>query len=107
MSLYIICALVIAVSFKINFFNIGVVGQMLMSGALVLLLASNQTIYDQNGAPIGYKMQPTQLLFCTFLIAIIAGIFICVISGLLKAYCNINEVVTTIMLNYIVYYLAR
>lgn len=107
MSLYIICALVIAVSFKINFFNIGVVGQMLMSGALVLLLASNQTIYDQNGAPIGHKIQPTQLLFYTFLIAIFAGIFICVISGFLKAYFNINEVVTTIMLNYIVYYLAR
>ena len=106
MSAFGLAALAIAICFRINFFNIGVPGQMMMAGSVVTLFAISQTNYV-NGAVAGAKMNNSSFMIIAFLIAISAGAIIAMISGVLKAYLNLNEVVTTIMMNYVVYYFTK
>lgn len=79
-----------SVAFKTGIFNMGVQGQFYI-GAFVAAIAGNYLI----GLPAGLH------IVAVFLAAIGGGVLYATAAGALKAFFNINEVVTTLMLNYI------
>ena len=82
------CSLSILFAYKVGLFNIGVAGQY-VAGACGCLYA---------GLAWGWHWFPCLLL------AILCGCLFGFIVGLLKAYCNVNEVISGIMLNWISLY---
>ncbi len=89
-----LASLAFAVAFKAGLFNIAISGQMLFSGFMATIL-------------VGYVKMPLVLgITLSLLIGIVAGGFIGVIIGYLKHKFNINEVVSSIMLNYIIMYIV-
>ena len=85
------CALSILFSYKVGLFNIGAAGQYCLGAALSLYAALG----------FGWSWLPCMLA------AILGGALLAGISGLLKSYCNVNEVISGIMLNWIVLYLTN
>ena len=85
------CALAILFAYKVGLFNIGAAGQYCAGVALSLYAALG----------LGWSWLPCMLL------AILGGAILGAISGLLKSYCNVNEVISGIMLNWIVLYLTN
>lgn len=84
-----LAALAVAVASKAGLFNIGVSGQMLLAGFVATVT-------------VGYSSLPAAIaLPLVVLIGIVVGAFAGGIIGLLKYKFNINEVVSSIMLNYI------
>ena len=84
----IMCSLSILFSYKVGLFNIGTAGQY-VAGACACLYAA---------LGLGWGWFPCMLL------AIVAGAFFGTIVGFLKSYCNVNEVISGIMLNWIALY---
>ena len=84
----IMCSLSILFSYKVGLFNIGAAGQYCIGIACSLYCA------------LALKLP---WWACT-LVAILGGALAGSISGLLKAYCNVNEVISGIMLNWIILY---
>ena len=88
----ILTGLSVAVAFKTGLFNIGAPGQYLVSVAVTLILALSI---------------PTTIVppFFVWLIAFLGGILVAalwgVVPGLFKAFLNVNEVITCIMMNWI------
>ena len=85
------CSLSILFAYKVGLFNIGAAGQYCIGAALSLYAALG----------LGWSWLPCMLL------AILGGALLAGISGLLKSYCNVNEVISGIMLNWIVLYLTN
>jgi len=77
-------------AFKTGLFNIGASGQFVTGGFVAAYICVKWTFI-----PVEY------LWLVGLLAAIISGGIIGLISGLLKAYRNVNEVISAIMLNYI------
>ena len=84
----IMCALSILFSYKVGLFNIGAAGQY-VAGACASLYAA---------LAWGWGWLPCMLF------AIVAASVLGAIVGFLKAYCNVNEVISGIMLNWIALY---
>ena len=84
----IMCSLSILFAYKVGLFNIGAAGQYVVGAgaSLYCALALNMPWY------------------VCIIAAIIAGCILGGISGALKAYCNVNEVISCIMLNWISLY---
>ena len=85
------CSLSILFAYKVGLFNIGAAGQYCIGVALSLYAA----------LAWGWSWLPCMLL------AMLGGALLGAISGLLKSYCNVNEVISGIMLNWIVLYLTN
>ena len=85
------CSLSILFAYKVGLFNIGAAGQYCIGVALSLYAA----------LAWGWSWLPCMLL------AMVGGALLGAISGLLKSYCNVNEVISGIMLNWIVLYLTN
>ena len=85
------CALSILFSYKVGLFNIGVAGQYCAGVALSLYAA----------LAWNWGWLPCMLL------AMVGGALLGAISGVLKSYCNVNEVISGIMLNWITLYLTN
>ena len=85
------CALSILFSYKVGLFNIGAAGQ--------YVLGSCAGLY----AALIWKWS---WIACV-LFAALAGAFLGMITGILKAYCNVNEVISGIMLNWIALYFTN
>ena len=85
------CALDILYAYQVGLFNIGAAGQYCAGVALSLYAA----------LAWGWSWLPCMLL------AMVGGALLGTISGLLKSYCNVNEVISGIMLNWIVLYLTN
>lgn len=83
-----LCALSVQFCYKVGLFNIGAAGQY-AAGAGACLYAA-----------LAWKLP----WFVCILIAMLAGGILGVISGTLKAYQNVNEVISGIMLNWITLY---
>ena len=81
----IMCSLSILFSYKVGLFNIGAAGQY-VAGACASLYAA---------LAWGWGWFPCMLF------AIVASAVLGAIVGILKAYCNVNEVISGIMLNWI------
>lgn len=79
------CALSILFAYKVGMFNIGAAGQY-VAGACVGLYAA-----------IAWQLP----WYLCLLLAIAAGAFLGAISGALRTYCNVNVVISGIMLNWI------
>lgn len=90
----ILAALSFIVGFKAGLFNIGISGQMLASG----FLATSLIGYTDLSAVIAKPL--------VIVIGIVAGGLLGAFVGFLKYKFNIHEVVSTIMVNYIVNYLT-
>ena len=86
-----LCALSILFSYKVGLFNIGCSGQY-TAGCCVALYAALKW---------GWGWFPCIVL------AILAGAIAGAIVGVLKSYCNVNEVISGIMLNWIILYLTN
>ncbi len=89
----IFASLAVAVALKGGLFNIGVSGMMLSSGFLATVIVG----YSSTGAVIA---KPAVII-----IGIVVGAFAGAVIGWLKYKFNINEVVSSIMLNYILMYI--
>lgn len=85
-------ALAVAVGLKAGLFNIGVSGQMLLAGYMATVLVGYSDLNGMIAKPL------------VLLIGIVVGAIYGGIVGWLKYKFNINEVVSTIMFNYIVQY---
>lgn len=90
----IFAALAVAVALRSGLFNIGVSGQMLAAG----FVASITVGYSSLSAPIAKPL--------VVLIGIVLGAAVGGLIGFLKYRFNINEVVSSIMINYILQYLC-
>ena len=87
-------ALAVAVAFKAGLFNIGVSGQMLAAGFTATIV-------------VGYSGLPAVLAKpLVLIIGIVVGALVGALIGFLKERFNINEVVASIMINYIFQYLT-
>ena len=82
------CSLSILFSYKAGLFNIGVAGQY-VAGACAALFGAYELHWNWIG--------------CIILAAVVGSLWGAV-SGFLKAYCNVNEVISGIMLNWIALY---
>ena len=85
------CALSILFAYKVGLFNIGAAGQY-VAGACASLYAA---------LALGWGWLPCLLL------AVAAGAVMGLFVGVLKSYCNVNEVISGIMLNWIALYTAN
>ncbi len=84
----ILTGLAVALAFKSGLFNIGASGQMMVATFTAML--------------IGIYLAGTPFVWILATLgAILAGAFWAMIPGLMKAFANVNEVVTSIMMNYI------
>ena len=85
------CSLSVLFAYKVGLFNIGAAGQY-VAGA---------------GASIYCALALHMPWYLCMLAAIVAGALLGAISGMLKAYRNVNEVISCIMLNWISLYLVN
>ena len=85
------CALSILFAYKVGLFNIGAAGQYCAGVALSLYAA----------LAWHWSWLPCMLL------AMAGGALLGAISGMLKSYCNVNEVISGIMLNWIILYITN
>ena len=82
------CSLSVLFAYKVGLFNIGAAGQYVIGTGACLYCA------------LGLKLP----WFVCLIAAIAAGALLGAASGVLKAYCNVNEVISCIMLNWISLY---
>ena len=87
----VMCSLSVLFAYKVGLFNIGAAGQY-VAGA---------------GACLYTALAWSWPWWASMLAAIIAGALLGLISGALKAYRNVNEVISCIMLNWITLYLVN
>lgn len=85
------CSLSVLFCYKVGLFNIGVAGQYVVGSAAALYCALT---FHWGWLPC-------------LLMAIVVGSLFGAMVGLLKAYCNVNEVISGIMLNWIGLYLSN
>ena len=90
----IFAALAVAVAMRTGLFNIGVSGQMLAAGFLSSILVGYSGLNAVLSKPL------------VLLIGILAGALVGGLIGLLKSKFNITEVVSSIMLKYIIQYIC-
>ncbi len=92
MTPLVFASLAVAVAYKAGLFNIGVAGQMLVSGFLATIIVGYSGLDAFIAKPL------------VLVIGVVAGALMGGLVGWLKHRFNINEVVSTIMLNYIAQY---
>jgi simple sugar transport system permease protein len=94
-AIFVVAATSFLIASKCGLFNIGISGQMFF-GAAIATIAAQHMISVPNGL--------SQIIL--LLISVISAMLIAGIIGLLKAYLNVNEVVSSIMFNWIIYFIA-
>ncbi len=87
-SALLMCSLSVLFAYKVGLFNIGAAGQYVVGAGACLYCA------------LALKMP---WIVC-LIVAVIAAALVGGVSGALKAYCNVNEVISCIMLNWISLY---
>lgn len=92
MTPLVFASLAVIVALKAGLFNIGISGQMLFSGFLATILVGYSDLHPLVAKPL------------VLIIGMIGGGLLGAFVGFLKYRFNINEVVSTIMLNYITSY---
>lgn len=92
---YLISSLAVAICFKAGLFNIGISGQMMAGGFTTLVLF--RIGMGINGGSVIVAM----------ITSILAGAAIAVLAGIFKSVFGINEVVSTIMINWIVFFVIK
>lgn len=95
-TMLILTGVAVAVAFRAGVFNIGVQGQFVVGG-----FATALTILFLAPSLPGGVVGGVVLMVLGTLVAIVAGGAYATLPGLMKAYAGANEVITTIMLNFI------
>ncbi|MDE6429351.1 MAG: ABC transporter permease, partial [Malacoplasma sp.] len=95
MCTYIVAALAFSFCMKVGIFNIGISGQMLAGGSLAFFTILSLPTQQLAGGVI-----------VTVILSIIGATFVSLVTGLLKIYCKVNEVVSGILLNWIILYIV-
>lgn len=90
-------ALAAIVAFRSGFINIGISGQMLLGGGSALAIS----IKLGESVPGGVGQMMTILIACSL------GAALAIFSGVLKIFFKINEVVSTIILNWLAFYFIK
>jgi len=90
-----LASLSVAISFRTGLFNIGAAGQLAAGGTVADMIGLTHQSWP------GWLLVPTMIVAGTAAGAIIGGI-----AGFLKAWRGAHEVVTTIMLNWIVFWVS-
>ena len=85
------CALSVLFAYKVGMFNIGVAGQY-VAGACAALYAA-----------LAWNMP----WYVCLLLAMVAGALLGAVAGFLKTQCNVNVVISGIMLNWIILYVTN
>jgi simple sugar transport system permease protein len=85
------CSLSVLFAYKVGLFNIGAAGQYVVGA----------------GASLYFALALNMPWFVCMIAAVLAGALLGAISGILKAYRNVNEVISCIMLNWISLYLVN
>ncbi|MDE5599621.1 MAG: hypothetical protein K2I49_01675, partial [Ureaplasma sp.] len=96
-SIFIVAGLSFIFAYKVGLFNIGITGQMMTAGITCLAIATS----IGNSFPIGLSQ------IFMLIIAIVASMFVGMIVILLKVYLNVNEVISSILLNWMIFFLVR
>ncbi len=96
---FVFSGLAISICFKAGIFNIGVAGQMMASGFITLVIL-RKAILDHGSASNG-------MVILSIFLSLAIGIGCALIIAALKAYLGLNEVVTSIMLNWVIFFLIR
>ncbi|HEY3992387.1 MAG TPA: ABC transporter permease [Ktedonobacteraceae bacterium] len=91
----VLASLSVAISFRAGLFNIGAAGQIVMGAMAADILAARAHTWP------AWLLIPAMLL-----VSMLAGGFWGAIVGFLKAWRGAHEVVTTIMLNWVAFYLT-
>lgn len=94
-ALYIVAGLALVVSFKIGMFNIGAPGQLLASGSVIVAIG------------IRYNMSQPLTIFVAFIAAVLAAMLVAGVIVLLKVLFNVHEVVSSILLNWTIWYFVK
>lgn len=94
-TIFIVAGLALLVSFKSGMFNIGVTGQMLAAGAVVIAIG------------VRYDLRQPLAIFVAFIAGILAAMLVAIVTIALKVLFNIHEVVTSILLNWTIWYLIK
>lgn len=94
-TIFIVAGLALLVSFKSGMFNIGVTGQMLAAGAVVIAIGAR------------YDLKQPLAIFVAFIAGILAAMLVAIVTITLKVLFNIHEVVTSILLNWTIWYLIK
>ncbi|WP_342274161.1 ABC transporter permease subunit [Spiroplasma endosymbiont of Phycita roborella] len=94
-AIYIVAGLALVISFRLGMFNIGVAGQMLAAGAVVIAIG------------IRYDLSQPLAIISTFFAGVLAAILVALVTVLLKVFFNVHEVVTSILLNWTIWYLVK
>ena len=95
-TLFILAGVAVAVAFRAGVFNIGVQGQLIIGGISCTLAIIWVAPFLPNGPVSGVVL----ILLGLFVAAITGGLY-AALPGALKAYYGANEIITTIMLNFI------
>ncbi|MCV3753836.1 ABC transporter permease [Ureaplasma zalophigenitalium] len=95
-----IAALSFIFAYKAGLFNIGISGQMIGAGLVMIVVVRHMQISHLN-VPNGVG----QLLL--FLVAVVSGALVTIFIGVLKIFLKINEVVSSIILNWVIYFIAK
>lgn len=88
--------LAVAVGLKAGILNIGVSGQMTFGGLVAYLVLNNSSMSNSAGTFI------VGLLFC-----VVCSASLSIFMGVLKTYLRVNEVVSAIMLNWVIVFFSR
>ena len=92
----ILTGLSVSVAFRMLFWNIGAEGQLVMGGIATAAVA----LFFPSALPF-IPESPWIYIPLMFVAAILAGAVWALIPALLKAYLKVNEIITTLMFNYI------
>jgi len=87
-----LCGIGLSIAFKGKFWNIGAEGQLLIGAVLATWI----------GLFIGKNLPSIILIPLMFLVGFVGGGLVALIPALLKVRFNTNEVISTLMLNYII-----
>jgi len=87
----------VTIAFKMQFWNIGAEGQIVLGGVAAAWVA----LFWANGLP-AWTLLPTALL-----VGILAGALWAGLPAVLKAYLKVDETLTTLMLNYVAILFAQ
>ncbi|MGL5205338.1 MAG: ABC transporter permease subunit [Metamycoplasmataceae bacterium] len=93
-AVFIVATIGTALCFKSGIFNIGVSGQMMAGGMTSVLILK---LIGINGGTIAFAI----------ITAMLSGLLVALTAGILKAFLNVNEVVSTILLNWSVFYVIK
>ncbi|WP_342268745.1 ABC transporter permease subunit [Spiroplasma endosymbiont of Aspidapion aeneum] len=103
MCIFAMLGLGLSLGFKVKLFNMGGSGQALLGFMFTLKYLSS--VADHKGVAITDLNK--HYIIIVFILFILAGILFSLTIGSLKIFFNIHEVASSIMLNWIAYYLLR